>query len=77
MSVSEIESECEREESASERWTRKKTNSKYYDNRIDNEKKHNSCSYSTSIMCIRVGIVIVVRVRVLFIRIIRDKLILL
>ena len=76
MSVSEIESECEREESASERWTRMKTNSKYYDNRIDNEKKHNSCRYSTSIMYIRVGIVIIVRVRVVFIRVIRDKLIL-
>ena len=77
MSVSEIESECEREESASERWTRMKTNSKYYDNRIDNEKKHNSCSYSTIIMCIRVGIVILVSVRVVFILVIRDKLILL
>ena len=77
MSVSEIESECEREESASERWTRKKTNSKYYDNRIDNEKKHNNCSYSTSFMYTRVGIVIIVRVRVVFIRVIRDNLILL
>ena len=43
MSVSEIESECEREESASGRRTRMKTNSKYHDNRIDNENNHNSC----------------------------------